>query len=166
MLVPLDREILPTVREWILDGDIREVVGTIRIPSDVEHEAWYERAVTDPTRTVRVIRDRERNRPVGVCGLMVADPIARSAELWIYVAVGQGEGTGAAAVEELLREGFHTLALHRVFVRVFGFNEGGRAFFRSVGFRDEGVERDGVFKRGRFHDVWRLSMLADEWGVG
>jgi RimJ/RimL family protein N-acetyltransferase len=62
----------------------------------------------------------------------------------------------------MLAYAFGSLGLHRVYVHVFGFNEGAHAFFAAAGFRDEGTERDAVFRHGRFHDMWLMSMLAPE----
>lgn len=160
-LVPLDRSRLDVVRRWILDDALRELIGTIRPPSDVEHERWFERLVADPGRLVSLIVDGD-GEPVGLCGLNGVDLVSRRAELWIYVAVGPSRGVGRSAVEAQLRYAFETLGLHRVFVRVFAFNERALRFFEGCGFRQEGVERDGVFKRGAFHDVHVLSRLADD----
>lgn len=160
-LMPLDRSRLPLVRHWILDDDLRELIGTVRPPSDVEHERWFERLVADPARLVNLIVDAD-GEGAGLCGLNGIDLVSRRAELWIYVAVGPSRGAGHAAVRQQLAFAFGTLGLHRVFVRVFAFNERAHRFFESCGFQDEGVERDGVFKRGTFHDVFVLSMLADD----
>jgi RimJ/RimL family protein N-acetyltransferase len=160
--VPFDRKYLATVRDWIADPSLREMVGTTSFPSEEEHERWYTRITTDPARDTAVIVDGDE--PRGLVGLMAIDSNYRKAELWLYVgrSADRRRGTGSAAVREMLSRAFGELGLHRVYVQVFGFNEGAHAFFDSVGFRDEGTERDAVFKHGQFHDVWLMSILATE----
>jgi RimJ/RimL family protein N-acetyltransferase len=161
-LLPLESRFKPIVREWLRDDDTRAVLGTLRAPSDAEHDRWYEVITTDPTRhTAVIVHDDE---PVGLCGLTGIDLVYRKAELWLYLgdAASRGKGYGRQAVDQLLRHAFHTLGLHRVGVRVFAFNASGHDFFHRCGFTDEGVERDGVFKLGRYHDVWFMGMLEPD----
>ncbi|MFN8542691.1 MAG: GNAT family protein [Candidatus Binatia bacterium] len=163
-LVPFDRAHLPAVREWILDPETRDLVGTRIPPSDRQHERWYERLQDDPTRVTFVVADGTMGQPLAACGFTGLDHVARGAELWLYVGdrARRGLGIGRFAVRELLAFGFQTLGLHRVSVRVFGFNSTARAFFQRCGFVDEGVDREAVFRHGRFHDVWRLAILDRE----
>ncbi|MBI2896222.1 MAG: GNAT family N-acetyltransferase [Deltaproteobacteria bacterium] len=166
-LVPFDRSFLSAVRSWILDPETRDLVGTVRPPSDGQHERWYEELQSDRRRHVAIIAD-QRGTPRGIIGLFDIDQVYRKAELWIYVgeAGSRRGGTGRAAVGQMLAFAFDTLGLHRIYVHVFSFNEPGAAFFRSLGFVDEGTERDAVFKRGRFFDVHLLSMLEGDFRAG
>lgn len=163
-LAPLDRKFLPVVREWILSPETRELVGTIRPPNDVQHERWYETLQTDRTRHTCMVLDARNGRPLGICGLIDINEIYRNAELWIYLGESAKRRTGAgrSAVVDLLAFAFDTLGLHRVYVHVFGFNAAAHAFFARCGFKDEGVEREAVFKRRRFHDVWLMGILDRE----
>jgi RimJ/RimL family protein N-acetyltransferase len=161
-LAPLDRTYLDTVRSWIADPELRDLVGTTTYPSEAEHEHWHARITTDPTRFTAVVVDGDE--PKGLVGLIAIDHVHQKAELWLYVgqAADRHKGIGKAAVRQALAHAFGTLGLHRVYVHVFGFNHGAHAFFAATGFRDEGVERGAVFKRGQFHDVWIMGVLAQE----
>lgn len=149
------------VRGWLQDRELRDRLGTIDVPSPPEHQRWYDSISLDPTRMVKVIVAND-GAPKGLCGLNSIDLIYRRAELWIYVVDSVRDGTGRSSTRTLLNHAFATLGLRRVGVRVFSFNERALGFFRSVGFVEEGIERDGVFKRGSYHNVQLLSMLADE----
>jgi RimJ/RimL family protein N-acetyltransferase len=163
-LIPLDRAHLALVRTWLADEETRDLVGTRMMPSDAQHERWFESLQTDPTRMAFLVAEAGAERPLGIVGLSGIDRVARSAELWLYVGerAKRGLGVGRVAVRELLRMAFGTQGLHRIFVRVFGYNPGAHAFFAALGFVDEGIERAGAFRHGRFHDVWRMALLADE----
>lgn len=163
-VVPFDRTHLGVVREWLLDEETRDLVGTRVPPSDVQHERWFEALQADAARMTFLVTEAGMDRPLGIVGLTGIDRVARSAELWLYVGdrAKRGLGVGRVAVRETLRFAFGTHGLHRVFVRVFGYNAGARGFFAALGFIDEGIERAGTFRHGRFHDVWRMAVLSDE----
>jgi len=46
---------------------------------------------------------------------------------------------------------------------VVGFNRGALSFWKRLGFREEGVQRQGYFHDGTFHDFIMMSVLEDEW---
>jgi len=163
-LVPLDRAHLDQVRAWVLDDDLRELVGTLSPPSDVQHERWFEAVQADPTRQTRVIRSEPDGDLVGVVGLFDVDLLYRSAELWLYVGdrSRRGSGLGGDATRAMLRFAFETLGLERVCVRVVAYNDTAHAFFGSCGFTEEGTLRRAMFKRGEFWDMHLLSILRNE----
>jgi RimJ/RimL family protein N-acetyltransferase len=161
-LVPLERQLLTSIRGWLLDADLRLHLGTLAAPSDAQQDRWYEAVAADPRRHVQVITDVEDGTPSGVAGLDSIDLVYRRAEVWLYVIDGAAKGTGAAALHGLLAHAFETLGIHRVSARVFAFNERAARFFQKHGFVAEGVERDGVYKGGAFHDVLLFSILEDD----
>ena len=161
-LVPVDRAHLPIIRTWLLDPLTRELVGTTRPPSDVQHEEWHQRISHDGQAYTMTIVESASDTAVGICGLSAIEPVYRSAELWIYLGAQRRGGLGSAAVSLLLSAAFNDLGLHRVAARVFGFNLAAHDFFHSCGFTDEGRQRDAVFKRGAFHDVLLLGILEHE----
>jgi RimJ/RimL family protein N-acetyltransferase len=159
-LVPIQRTHAAATGTWLLDEDLRDRVGTIRPPSEFEHERWLERQATDPSRQVRVIESN--GEAIGMCGLIDIDPTYRNAEIWLYVAGARRAGVGHEVVRQLLAYGFGTVGLHRVRARVFAFNEPALRFFPACGFVAEGVEREAVFKRNQFHDVHLFGILDRE----
>lgn len=163
-LVPLDREHLDQVRAWVLDDDLRELVGTLSPPSDVQHERWFESVQADPSRQTRIIRAEPDGQPVGVVGLFDVDLVYRSAELWLYIGerTRRGAGLGGDATRQMLRFAFETLGLERVQVRVVAYNDTALACFKGCGFSHEGTLRHAMFKRGAFRDMHLLSILREE----
>jgi RimJ/RimL family protein N-acetyltransferase len=166
-LIPFDTEHVERVRSWILHEETRELLGTVSAPSDVEHRRWFDELHADPNRETRLIQTSESNEVVGVIGLLGIERISRGAELWVYLGEEKTRraGLGREAVWHLLRYAFDTLGLERVFVRVMAYNPDAHSFFRSIGFTDEGTLRSAVFRRGRFHDVFVLSILRAEYAA-
>jgi RimJ/RimL family protein N-acetyltransferase len=63
----------------------------------------------------------------------------------------------------MLRHAFGTLALHRVALAVFEFNERAIRSYRRCGFVVEGRAREAIWREGRWWDELTMSILEPEW---
>ena len=63
----------------------------------------------------------------------------------------------------LLRVGFGTLNLNRIFLRVDEANRGGIRAYEKAGFIHEGRFRQGTFQGGEYRDMLFMSVLRSEW---
>jgi RimJ/RimL family protein N-acetyltransferase len=160
----LRREDLAHVRRWLEDAELRGLIGATAPIGEAEAEAWYEGVVGDPSRVWYVV-ELPDGRAIGEAGLLRITPEWRTTDLSVILGERsewrQGYGTEAARL--LLELAFGTLGMHRVAVGVVGFHAAALAFWRGLGFREEGVQRDGYFCEGRFHDFVMLSLLEEEW---
>jgi ribosomal-protein-alanine N-acetyltransferase len=74
-----------------------------------------------------------------------------------------GEGYGTEVSELITKYGFSELRLHRICARVNQTNTASRRVWQKLGFQEEGVQREAVFKDGEYLDVYWYSVLEDEW---
>jgi RimJ/RimL family protein N-acetyltransferase len=157
----LERADLPRSLAWVNDPEITRFTGTLYPVSAADEEAWFERVRTDPTQRVLAIETAD-GRHVGNGGFRDIQPLPRKAELWIYVGdrSRQNAGVGTAAVRELVRFGFERMNLHRIWVRVFAYNERALRTFETCGFLREGLLRDDVFRDGKYFAAHILSILG------
>jgi RimJ/RimL family protein N-acetyltransferase len=63
----------------------------------------------------------------------------------------------------MLEHAFGTLALHRVALAVFEFNERAIRSYRRCGFIVEGRAREAISREGRWWDELTMSILEPEW---
>jgi len=75
----------------------------------------------------------------------------------------RGDGLSRAMVAAALDMAFGHPALHRVALNVFDFNEPAIRCYRSLGFVDEGLQRDTYRVNGTYWSTIRMSLLEDEW---
>lgn len=158
----MEREDLELVQRARNDPDIRRWM-TFTTPSSMDDvEEFYENVVLgDDNLNLVTCVDGE---PVGV--VVLFDLSRHSAELaaWLLPEY-QGEGYGRAAAELLVDHGFEGLGLHRIRAKALVDNEPSRATLAALGFQEVGIARDAVFQRGRYRDMVRYDLLADEWPV-
>lgn len=63
----------------------------------------------------------------------------------------------------LVKYGFETLNMHRIWLRVFEENKGAIHSYEKVGFVHEGMMRDLDYKNGKYHNILIMSVLRQEY---
>lgn len=74
-----------------------------------------------------------------------------------------GRGIGTRALRLLIAHGFDTMKLHRIALRVIGFNARAIAAYKKVGFTIEGREREAARVGKTWHDDIIMGLLSHEW---
>ena len=167
-LRPLEAGDQERTRRWVNDPTVARGVNRVRPVTQVEHEDWYRRLVTDPTQVAFAIERVEDSAHIGNCGLRGIDPRVRQGELWIYLGdqATRGKGYGRDAVHALLRYGFESLNLHRIALTVVVDNSRAIRVYESLGFVREGVSRDAAYLEGAYRDLVLMAMLRSEYDRG
>lgn len=102
--------------------------------------------------------------PIGFVSLFHVDERAGSATIAYYLTPSaQENGYMTEAVELLVDYAFETRRLHRVTASALATNDASQNLLRSLGFTEEGRERDAKFVRGEYVDVDVFSILEGEW---
>jgi RimJ/RimL family protein N-acetyltransferase len=154
--------------EWVNDPEITRGLS-LNLPMSMrDEENWFEGlAKRDPHEKPLAIEvHKGRNwKLIGNCGVFGIEWTNRSAELGIIIGEKSewDKGYGAEAMTLLLRHGFETLNLHRIFLRVYASNVRAVRSYEKAGFVLEGRLREAVYKVGKYDDVLIMSVLHSEW---
>jgi ribosomal-protein-alanine N-acetyltransferase len=106
---------------------------------------------------------RAAGERVGVLDLVGVDETLGNAEVgYLFAPDAWGNGYATDAVRTAVAYAFAERRLHKVYARVFAFNEGSRRVLEKVGFVNEGRFREHAFLDGEYVDVERYGLLADE----
>ena len=161
----LEADDLAHIRRWLDDPELRTLIGATAPMTEEDATKWFARVDRDPSRAWFVIIEDEGERVVGEAGLLRLSPEWRTTDMTVIIGAesDRGKGLGTEAGRLVLDLAFNYFGLHRVAIGVVGFNEAALSFWKKLGFRDEGVQRDGYFHDGAFHDFVMMSMLEDEW---
>ncbi|MBN1934107.1 MAG: GNAT family N-acetyltransferase [Anaerolineae bacterium] len=159
-----ERGDLAYIRRWANDPEIRRVTGEVLPMTSVEADAFWERINSDRDRAWFTVVLRESDRIIGEAGLLRMFHPWRTTDLSIVLGEKDtwGQGYGTEAIDLLLDYAFGYLGFHRVSIGVVGFNERALLFYEKVGFRREGIQRDGYFYDHAFHDFVMMSILENE----
>jgi len=164
-LRPMEKEDLAYMQKWSNDPETRSLIGEC-LPMGVEqNEKWFEKVDNDESRIWFSLVLKEGNRVVGEAGLLRMFHPWRGTDLTLIIGEKdvRGKGYGAEAMRLLLDYAFGYLNFHRVAIGVVGFNEKALRFYEKVGFKKEGIQRDGYYFNHRYHDFVMMCILEDEY---
>ncbi|MDR5853373.1 GNAT family protein [Caballeronia sp. LZ062] len=157
---------LPAITAWRADREVVDaLVGNFRHVNEDVDRRWYDAYLASRANNVRLaICLRESGECVGVVYLLQIHWINRTGEFGIQIgdAAARGRGIGEAATRLMLRHAFADLNLRRVSLSVLADNTRAIRLYERVGFRHEGVQREAVFKGGRYVDLLMMATLADD----
>jgi len=166
-LRPGEREDIPLFVRWLSDERTTRFLALRSPLGRAMEERWFDEVLDHHGRDrwFFVICRLEDDRPVGSLDLHEIDQINGSAGIGIAIGdpADTSQGYGSDALAALLDFGFGELRLVRMWLDVYDFNEHARHVYERLGFVHEATFRHGLFRGGRFVDVQRLGILAEEW---
>lgn len=153
---------------WINDPEVTAGLTLFLPMSSVDEEKWFESVTQRPQEEKPLavdMKDGTEWRLIGNSGFFAFDWVARSAEVGIMIGdkTVWNQGYGSEAMSLLLRHGFRTLNLNRIYLRVYSENKRAIRAYEKVGFVHEGRLRQAVFKDGSYSDILYMSVLRQEW---
>lgn len=163
-----EREDIPVFLEWFNDPEVTLTLFTLLPLSRVEEENWFNEMIKSPAAehplTIEV-KEKDGWKKIGNITFLKIDWIARSAE--VGIAIGEkdywNQGYGTEAMKLMLKHGFETLNLNRIYLQVYDFNQRGIRAYEKSGFVREGCMRQALHKQGKYHDILLMSVLRQEW---
>lgn len=164
-LRPFGKGDLLYIQKWSKDTEIRKLTGEVAPINRAEAEKFYKELRADKNRVWFVIVLKRGNQVIGEAGLLRIFRPWRCTDMSIIIgekdAWGKGYGTDVGRL--LLDYAFKRLGLHRVSVGVVSFNARALRFWEGLGFKKEGVQRDGYYCDNEFSDFVMMSILEDEY---
>jgi [ribosomal protein S5]-alanine N-acetyltransferase len=113
------------------------------------------------------IRLANDNQLVGLCALFNLDRSNNRAEIGYWLGKSHwGKGYAKEALRLLMSFGFGKLELNKIYAKALVGNERSIGLLGSLGFSNEGIEKEEVFRDGKFLDEARLSMLKRDFKNG
>lgn len=108
-----------------------------------------------------IIEEINTDKPIGVTSLINIDYGNRNAECIIDIGEKEywSKGFGREAFQLLLDFSFNELNLHKVYLRVFSFNERAINLYQKLGFNEEGKLKEQFYRNGSWHDVVFMGLL-------
>ena len=164
-LRPFEKRDLTHIQRWSNDAELRKLIGEVAPMSRKDTEKWYKELLADKDRIWFTIILKEGDRVIGEAGLLRMFRPWRSTDMTIIIGERDacGKGYGKEVGRLLLSYAFDYLGFHRISIGVVGSNKNALKFWKSLGFKKEGVERDAHFYDNKYIDDIMMSILEDEY---
>ncbi len=153
-------------RRWYADPEIARLARYQQTPMRADEiDRFFEARVVGPAALAMAVHERATNRLVGTCAFSQLD--GENGSALYHITIGEsdvwGRGYGTEATRLMLDHAFGKLAIHRVGLFVFEFNERAIRAYRRCGFVIEGRSRESVWRDGRWWDELAMSVLESDW---
>lgn len=155
---------LPWIRKWANDPEVRALTGQVPQMTPAGAEEFLGKCHREEDRAWFMVVLVEGDRVIGEAGLLRMFPPWRTTDVSLILGERDawGKGYGREAMLLLLDYAFGSLNFHRAAIGVVGFNERAIRFWEGVGFRREGIQRQGYYVDHAYHDFVMMSLLEDE----
>jgi len=163
-LRPIEREDLPTLKEWMNDRETTRLLGGARFPPSIaEQERWYAEVLDNKEGRIFAIATKD-GVLIGDVGLRHMGGRAHNGELGIVLGNKDywGKGYGTDAILTLLDYAFRDMNLDCVYLGTAEHNKRAFRCYEKCGFKFEGRLRRRFFSAGRYWDMLSMSILREE----
>lgn len=100
---------------------------------------------------------------IGGCGINRLDRKNSVAEIGIWIGKDyHKKGYGSDSMRVLCKFIFDELNIHKIVLNCFSFNEKARLCYSAVGFKQEGIRREEIYRDGKYSDVIIMGLFRDE----
>ena len=164
-LRPIESEDVDSFILWLNDEEVRQYLARISPLNRIREKGFVENLYKDDREIVLGIVLKENDQLIGSTGLHGISIPYRHASLGIFIG-DKGcwsKGYGTEALRLMLKHGFDQLNLHRVYLTVLSYNARAIRSYEKVGFKREGVLREHMYRDGKYHDVYYMGILKNEW---
>ena len=157
---------LEQLLKWRNDPYNRQFYREFRVMAIENKKKWFlEKVVNDDSWQFFTVRPIDKpEKVIGSTGLTYINWVYRTAEFSITIGDKdyRGKGIGSDTLRTLIDHGFNSLNLNRIWCEVYS-NNAAIDVYKRIGFKEEGLLRETVFKNGKYLDSHILSMLKSDW---
>jgi len=164
-----ERADLPRFVEWLNDPEVRDGISYYAPLSQALEEQWYENMLKSPRDehpfAIDIRTEEGGWKLIGNCSMFDFKWRCRSAEVGIFIGDKSywNQGYGTEVMHLMLKHGFETLNLNRIFLHVFATNLRAIRCYEKVGFVHEGRLRQAEYRNGQYVDFLVMSVLVSEY---
>lgn len=165
ILRPIEVEDAERFVEIINDEEVRQYLALVLPINKYMEENWIKNEANNFNTITFGIELKDEKILIGSTGLMNIDWINRQAEfgIGIFDKNHWGKGYGTESTKLILKYAFEYLNLNRVYLKTYEYNKRAIKVYEKCGFMVEGKERQGKYLKGKFWDLIRMAILAEDY---
>ena len=155
------------MHKWRADAETNKyLAGNFFYVSSEREKKSVEHKIFDDSKDIYLgICETESQKLIGYTNINNIDLRNQKAE-WGGTIIGEkgylGKGLGKEAAKLMLRFLFDQYPIHKCFARCLEEHPVTAKLFSDLGFKQEGILRDDVFKNGEFKNILLFSILRSE----
>lgn len=157
----LERHHLEKLRYWRNQQAVWQNFTNPLMINEEEQEAWFKQQSLDPAKQYYAVMNE--GEFVGSVWMDEWDKINRSCRVGIFIVPhAQRMGIGQEALGGFIRYLLEDVGIHRIWLLVIDDNKPAIGLYKKLGFKEEGRQKEAIFRGGKWHDYIMYSLLEDE----
>ena len=165
-LKKLDKEYTEEYWENFKNTSIETMIftGSAQAFNKTEIENYIDRVAADSDRVDFLIFSKQDNKIVGEVVINEVDRNNRCGNIRVLINRKEdfSKGYGTEAMILALNYGFGMFNLHRIELEAYPFNNRAIHVYEKIGFKREGLRRDGAYYNHKYYDMITMSFLENE----
>lgn len=165
-LKKLDKEYIEEYWDNFKNTSIETMIftGSAQAFNKTEIENYIDRVAADSDRVDFLIFSKQDNKLVGEVVINEVDRNNRFGNIRILINRKEdfSKGYGTEAMILALNYGFGMFNLHRIELEAYPFNNRAIHVYEKIGFKREGLRRDGAYYNHKYYDMITMSFLENE----
>lgn len=161
------REDVQLAQEYLNDAETKRLLmpGVPFLITLEEENKWFESISAFKDNYSFAIETLQGNKYIGGCGINQIDWKNSVATVGIFIGDKDywGKGFGSDAMKVLVKFIFEQMNVNKIKLFVYSFNQRAVKSYEKCGFVREGVLRQEIFRDGKYHDEYIMSILKDEY---
>lgn len=150
------------ILRWRNQLNIRAVMKNSDVLGKEEHEKWLKKVINSDNYKIKIFYFN--NVAYGLGNFKLLTPSKEIGEWGFYIGESTAtKGMGTALGYTFLNYIFDELKIRKVCAEVFDYNEISLYFHQKLGFKQDEILREHIFKNGRYCDVHLFSIFREEW---
>lgn len=132
--------------------------------SQEEQELWFNSLSKSRKSRRYILIEKESDEICGIIRIDDLDLTNRSATVGADVDLRfRRQGLASEAYERIINYLFNDLGLHRLQLVTLITNDIALKLYQKLGFQQEGVIRESIYRNGEFNDLILMGLLQSEW---
>lgn len=160
-------EDIKTAQSYVNDAEtVSSLVFTVPFP----YTYWDEQKAVGKISALNdeyyfAVETLEDGRFIGGCGIKALDWKNSRLEVGIFIGDKRlrGKGYGTDAMRVMVAFIFNEMNINKIKLQVLAFNKGAIRSYEKVGFREEAILKDEVYRQGSYHDVVVMSIFSRDY---
>jgi RimJ/RimL family protein N-acetyltransferase len=158
----LEEEDLETLKHWRNAKHVKKTTREYLLLNMFNQKTWFtSTSKNNPPREIMFGITNKKNKLLGVCGLTYIDWKNRNSEISLYLSQPHWQKTKEIrdVLDILIKYAFDELALHRLWVEIYGIADETIDLFKKVNFIQEGILRDTLWRDGKWWNSYLYSKI-------
>jgi UDP-4-amino-4,6-dideoxy-N-acetyl-beta-L-altrosamine N-acetyltransferase len=165
-LKAIDKKYLSIIRDWRNTDLIWKYNTQFTLLNMTNQKNWFKK-IQDKNSDKKMFMIIYENKPIGVCGLINFNNDDKQADIAIIIGNTKfhGMGLGSKVLRKLLEIGFFKFRLHKINAEVFEFNKPSFGLFKKLGFSQDAIEHQSLWRNKQWWNVHIFSILIDDFKI-